>query len=408
MEYRLCLLFISCSAMMMSISEGALQKVCPGKPADIVFAIDESSSIWPVHFLTLRKFIANLTDSFDIGPDQTRIAAITYSDTVTHRFSLDDYKTNEDVRRAISRIDQKTGGTRTDLALKHIRHKIFSESKEGVPQIVVLITDGDSWYPEKTIHQAKLLKNRNVTIFTVAISKKIKWEEVEMVSSQPTESHIFSVDSFNDLGVTLVERLVLSTCKVQGNPVGECNINFKSDVVFVLGSASQNPGGALKAVGMIEEIIADKNTFVGDASLRFGMVPRQCSLDLGFHLNSYDNKNDIIDHLRRRKQLSTTADHINYLVTDSFEYRNGDRPEVRNLAVLIMDRESDDMAETLAAADLAKEAGIEIIVVAVGKQVNDNEISMLASQPISDYKITLSDYTEVADFKHKVYSLICP
>lgn len=33
--------------------------------------------------------------------------------------------------------------------------------------------------------------------------------------------------------------------------------------MFVLGSASQNPAGAVQALGMVQEIIADKNTFVG-------------------------------------------------------------------------------------------------------------------------------------------------
>lgn len=84
--------------------------VCPGKPADIAFIIDESSSIWPVHFERLRDFIANLTDSFDVGPEQTRIAAVTFADRVTFRFSFDSFNKNEDIRAAIEDIDQKTGG----------------------------------------------------------------------------------------------------------------------------------------------------------------------------------------------------------------------------------------------------------------------------------------------------------
>lgn len=59
------------------------------------------------------------------------------------------------------------------MALKHVRHKVFSNSREGVPKIVVLITDGVSWYPRKTSHQAMLLKQQNVTIFTVAISNQV-------------------------------------------------------------------------------------------------------------------------------------------------------------------------------------------------------------------------------------------
>lgn len=43
----------------------------------------------------------------------------------------------------------------------------------------------------------------------------------------------------------------------------ECHSGFQSDVVFVLGSTSQNPSGAFKALGMVKEVIADKNTFVG-------------------------------------------------------------------------------------------------------------------------------------------------
>ena len=84
--------------------------MCHGKPADIVFVIDESSSIWPVDFKKLHPFLRSIADSFDVSPEHTRFAAVTYSDKVTHRFSLDSYKNAKDVKNAISRIDQKTGG----------------------------------------------------------------------------------------------------------------------------------------------------------------------------------------------------------------------------------------------------------------------------------------------------------
>jgi len=60
--------------------------------------------------MKLRQFLSNLTASFDIGLEQTRVAAITFSDKVTHRFSFTDYKNEADVRRAIGRIDQRRGG----------------------------------------------------------------------------------------------------------------------------------------------------------------------------------------------------------------------------------------------------------------------------------------------------------
>lgn len=64
-------------------------------------------------------------------------------------------------------------GTRTDKALKYVRHKIFTDNREGVPKIAVLITDGASWYPDLTANEARLLKKHNVTIMVVAISNKV-------------------------------------------------------------------------------------------------------------------------------------------------------------------------------------------------------------------------------------------
>lgn len=64
-------------------------------------------------------------------------------------------------------------GTRTDKALQYVRHKIFNDEREGVPKIAVLLTDGASWYPDLTAHQADLLKQKNVTIMVVAISNKV-------------------------------------------------------------------------------------------------------------------------------------------------------------------------------------------------------------------------------------------
>lgn len=76
--------------------------------------------------------------------------------------------------------------------------------------------------------------------------------------------------------------------------------------------------------------------------------------------------------------------------------------------MVIIDTESPDHEKTRAAAERAKSAGIEIIVVAVGKNVSDEEITSIASEPVSSHKITLADYTETLDLKHKFYALICP
>lgn len=58
------------------------------------------------------------------------------------------------------------------------------------------------------------------------------------------------------------------------------------------------------------------------------MVPKQCDMDLGFDLNDFYDKQDMINHLEKKKRRLSVADHINYMVTESFTQRNGDRDDV--------------------------------------------------------------------------------
>ena len=53
---------------------------CGSKPADIVFVLDESGSIWGPHFDLQLKFVKGVSDYMDISVDDTRIAVETFSD----------------------------------------------------------------------------------------------------------------------------------------------------------------------------------------------------------------------------------------------------------------------------------------------------------------------------------------
>ena len=55
-------------------------KECGHKPADIVFVLDESGSIWGPHFDLQLEFVAGVTDYMDVTFNQTRIAVETFSD----------------------------------------------------------------------------------------------------------------------------------------------------------------------------------------------------------------------------------------------------------------------------------------------------------------------------------------
>ena len=72
-------------------------KGCGGKPADVVFALDSSSSIWGPDFDTQLRFIQDIVGVFDISPETTHVGLLTFGSVPENHFQLDKFNTEEDV-----------------------------------------------------------------------------------------------------------------------------------------------------------------------------------------------------------------------------------------------------------------------------------------------------------------------
>lgn len=52
---------------------------------DLVFLIDSSRSVRPHEFETMRKFMIDILNELDIGPNATRVGVVQYSSQVRDR-----------------------------------------------------------------------------------------------------------------------------------------------------------------------------------------------------------------------------------------------------------------------------------------------------------------------------------
>jgi len=59
------------------------------------------------------------------------------------------------------------GGTMTADALEKVRLEGFTSARPGVPQIVVVVTDGLSRFPSLTRFQASLLRRDGVDVYAI-------------------------------------------------------------------------------------------------------------------------------------------------------------------------------------------------------------------------------------------------
>lgn len=160
----------------------------PSKKADLVFLVDGSINVGRDNFRDVMDFISNLVDLFYTERDNLRIGLAHYAEDLNDGFYLNTYSNRDDVMNAVGQIEYK-GGRRlnTAVALRTIQDVYFSKGRgsrmdEGIPQILITITGGNSADDSKSAVLG--LKNKGVRVFAVGVGN-IK-NELENLASEPT------------------------------------------------------------------------------------------------------------------------------------------------------------------------------------------------------------------------------
>lgn len=176
----------------------AFEKVFKGgnNAAEVIFLLDCSTSVTPMCFHYLTQFVKNVVESFTIGPENIRVGVVPFSDDVYQAFGINRFNLTYQICAAIDDIAHKEGLTRTDLALKETK-KLFLCSRPGVQKIGIVITDGRSTCPEKTLQNARDVKEDNVNVITIGVGSHVDLEELKQIAS--SEKNVFSVYDYSSL-----------------------------------------------------------------------------------------------------------------------------------------------------------------------------------------------------------------
>lgn len=167
---------------------------------DLVFLLDTSSSVGKEDFEKVRQWVANLVDTFEVGPDHTRVGVVRYSDRPTTAFELGHFRSREEVKAAARRITYHGGNTNTGDALRYITSRSFSVQAGGRPgnrafkQVAILLTDGRS--QDLVLDAAAAAHAASIRIFAVGVGAALK-EELDEIASEPKSAHVFHVSDFN-------------------------------------------------------------------------------------------------------------------------------------------------------------------------------------------------------------------
>ncbi|XP_034005924.1 LOW QUALITY PROTEIN: sushi, von Willebrand factor type A, EGF and pentraxin domain-containing protein 1 [Trematomus bernacchii] len=169
---------------------------------DMVFLVDESSSVGANNFLSELRFIRKMLSDFPVAQEDTRVALVTFS-SKTHVVTRVDHisapKPHQHkcslFNKEIPAINYRGGGTYTKGAFQRAA-QILRHSRANASKVIFLITDGYSNGGDPR-PVAAALRERGVEIFTLGI-----WQgnirELHDMASPPKEQHCYLVHNFEE------------------------------------------------------------------------------------------------------------------------------------------------------------------------------------------------------------------
>ncbi|XP_061921980.1 sushi, von Willebrand factor type A, EGF and pentraxin domain-containing protein 1 isoform X1 [Entelurus aequoreus] len=167
---------------------------------DLVFLVDESSSVGANNFRSELRFVRKMLSDFPVAAENTRVALVTFS-SKTHVVTRVDHITAPKphqhkcslFNKEIPAITYRGGGTYTKGAFQRAA-QILRHSRANASKVIFLITDGYSNGGDPR-PVAAALRERGVEIFTLGI-----WQgnirELHDMASQPKDQHCYLVHNF--------------------------------------------------------------------------------------------------------------------------------------------------------------------------------------------------------------------
>uniref|UniRef100_A0A8C7UN82 Collagen alpha-1(XXI) chain n=1 Tax=Oncorhynchus mykiss TaxID=8022 RepID=A0A8C7UN82_ONCMY len=165
--------------------------------SDLVFILDGSWSVADVNFEIVKRWLVNITTSFNIGQKFTQIGVVQYSDDPIINIPLGKHLHIKDLIRAMESIDYMGGNTRTGTAIQFASDKLFNLSErgpKGVARIAVVLTDGKSQDEVKAAAEAA--RRRGIIIFAIGVGSETEEAELNAIGNKPSSNYVFYVDDY--------------------------------------------------------------------------------------------------------------------------------------------------------------------------------------------------------------------
>ncbi|KAM4731405.1 collagen alpha-3(VI) chain-like [Anableps anableps] len=374
---------------------------------DIIFLIDGSDTTGPNGIAHIRDFIVSIVQQLDVQPDKVRVAVVQYADSAKTEFSLNTHNNKQAVLSAVKRLRQM-GGRSSQLA-NAIDHVLENEVKPSAgvrlsdaSQHLVVLTGGPSTQPVSI--SGPLLKNKRVNCIGVGTGTADRTQLSQIATSS---EDVVTVPTFPNLP-TAKEKVI---SRLSGTPVDVfSNIDFpteglpqskKADIVFLVdGSINLGQKNFNEVRNFIVNLI--DLFFTERDNLRIGLAQYATDVNDAFYLNTYSNRDDIIEAISRLEYEGgrgiRTGNAIRHVQDVHFTKQKGSREDEGTPQILMLVTGGQSVDDGKTAALGLKRKGVRIFAVGVGN-IQD-ELENLASQ--SSTVARAQTYPELSELNEQI------
>lgn len=360
-------------------------------------------------------FMGEVITAFDLGKDQVRTGMMTFATNTELLFKLDDFKTKKEIakilddRKNFVKYQWEGGDTNIGKALRLLMDEGLSTShgsRADVPQIAVIITDGDPNDKADFASALLELRKKNIIVFAIGVGPDRRPDNLRKIAGDP--ERVFELEDYGGLR-TIGKELVDKVCDKEQNDEDKCKKKkdcdgAMADVIFVADSSRSLGYKSFNKLKQFAEAVVKRFT-VSPIDIQVGFINFGNDSILEFRLNSYRDQDEVMKAISKVQYLDTaesmqltyTGKALQMLIQKGFLKQNGGRGgKVPKIAIIITDGEPTDIDATHRLAKAAKQQGIIIFAIGVGKWMKQDEINLLASDPKTTHAFLVEDYDSLS------------
>ncbi|RXN29074.1 collagen alpha-3(VI) chain-like protein [Labeo rohita] len=353
-------------------------------PADLVLLIDGSESVGAANFPLFSDLAVQVIEGLAVGRDAIRVALVLYGADPEIQFYLNSYDNKESVLSAIRGL-KYPGGYDANLgsALEEVADSLLSQeaggrAEEGVPQVLVVISAGES--TDDVSQGERALKQASVYTFGIAVGDSAT-AQLEAIATDKSfvlsAPDVRTVASMGDQILPYINGVAQRTILIE-TQFTEALAVGKRDIIFLIDSSM----GTIVINAVREFIKRFIDTMpIGPDQVQVGVAMFSTTPKMEINLNSFNSKESLISALARIKPKPSADVNIgsalDFVRTSMLTAESGSRfqDQVPQLVLLLTSKKSKDSVQQ--PADALRQTGV-LTLAAGSKAADEAELKQIA------------------------------